>query len=68
MEVRKAIIPAAGLGTRLLPFTEKMPKELIPLGKKLVIDYALEEAVLSGVEEVCIVTSPQKRRPERRSS
>ena len=61
MEVRKAIIPAAGLGTRLLPFTEKMPKELFPLGRKLVIDYALEEAVLSGAEEVCIVTSPQKR-------
>jgi UTP--glucose-1-phosphate uridylyltransferase len=61
MEIRKAIIPAAGLGTRLRPFTEKVPKELFPLGRKLVIDYALEEAVQSGIEEACVVVSPQKR-------
>ena len=61
MEVRKGVIPAAGLGTRLRPLTDKVPKELFPLGRKLVIDYALEEAVWSGIEEVCVVISPQKR-------
>jgi len=61
MEVRKAIIPAAGLGTRLLPFTEKVPKEMFPLGRRLVIDYALQEAVWSGIEEICMVISPGKR-------
>jgi UTP--glucose-1-phosphate uridylyltransferase len=61
MQITKGIIPAAGLGTRLLPFTDQVPKELFPLGRKLVIDYALEEAVRSGIEEVCIVISAQKR-------
>jgi len=61
MQVTRAIIPAAGLGTRLRPFTKKVPKELFPLGRKLVIDYALEEAVRSGIEEVCVIISPRKR-------
>lgn len=66
MEIRRGIIPAAGLGTRLRPLTEKLPKELFPLGRKLVIDYALEEAVWSGIEEVCVVISPQKRQVRER--
>ncbi|MFC1683818.1 sugar phosphate nucleotidyltransferase [Candidatus Zixiibacteriota bacterium] len=60
MEVRKAIIPAAGLGARLLPLSEKAPKELFPLGRHRVMDYAIREAAWSGIEEVCIVVSPQK--------
>jgi UTP--glucose-1-phosphate uridylyltransferase len=60
MLVKKGVIPAAGLCTRLRPLTLKMPKELFPLGKKLVIDYAMQEAMQSGIEEVCIVTSPSK--------
>jgi UTP--glucose-1-phosphate uridylyltransferase len=60
MEVRKAIIPAAGRGTRMLPLSEKMPKELFPLGRHLVMDYAIREAAWSGIEELCIVVSPQK--------
>jgi UTP--glucose-1-phosphate uridylyltransferase len=60
MDVKKAIIPAAGLGARLKPLTDKIPKELFPLGKRLVMDYAIEEAVYSGIEEVCIVVRPGK--------
>jgi len=60
MVVKKGVIPAGGLGTRLRPLTLKMPKELFPLGKRLVIDYAVQEAMQSGIEEVCIVTSPSK--------
>jgi UTP--glucose-1-phosphate uridylyltransferase len=66
MQITKGIIPAAGLGTRLMPFTEQVPKELFPLGRKLVIDYALEEAVRSGIEEVCVVISPQKKQVRER--
>jgi UTP--glucose-1-phosphate uridylyltransferase len=68
MEVRKGIIPAAGLGIRLLPFTEKVPKEMFPLGRRLIIDYALQEAVWSGIEEVCIVVSPGKKQIKERYS
>ena len=51
MKVRKAIIPAAGLGTRLLPNTKSIPKEMLPLVDKPVLQYIVEEAVAAGVEE-----------------
>lgn len=55
MKVRKAIIPAAGLGTRFLPATKAVPKEMIPLLDKPAIQYIVEEAVASGIEEILIV-------------
>jgi UTP--glucose-1-phosphate uridylyltransferase len=61
MTVRKAIFPAAGLGTRFLPVTKAQPKEMLPLVDKPVIQYAVEEAVAAGIEQVIIVTSSQKR-------
>ncbi len=57
---RKAVIPAAGFGTRFLPFTKAVPKELIPLVDKPVIQYVVEEAVASGLEEVLVVLSTGK--------
>jgi UTP--glucose-1-phosphate uridylyltransferase len=59
--VTKAVIPAAGLGTRLGPLTTHIPKELLPVGEKPMIQYTLEMYVASGISEVCIITSPQKR-------
>lgn len=53
--VNKAVIPAAGLGTRMLPMTKSIPKELFPVGRKPMIQYAVEEAVASGIQEICIV-------------
>ena len=50
--VRKAVIPAAGFGTRFLPFTKSVPKELIPVVDKPVIQYVVEEAAAAGVERV----------------
>jgi UTP--glucose-1-phosphate uridylyltransferase len=61
MRVRKAVFPAAGWGTRFLPATKAQPKEMLPLVDKPVIQYAVEEAVLAGIEQVIIVTSSQKR-------
>ena len=61
MRVRKAVFPAAGWGTRFLPATKAQPKEMLPLVDKPVIQYAVEEAVASGIEQVIIVTSSQKR-------
>ena len=60
MRVRKAIIPAAGLGTRMLPATKTVPKEMLPLVDKPVIQYIIEEAVLSGIEDILIVTNRAK--------
>ena len=60
MKVRKAIIPAAGLGTRLLPNTKSIPKEMLPLVDKPVIQYIVEEAVSAGVEEILIITNRGK--------
>ena len=57
MEVRKAVIPAAGWGTRFLPVTRAYPKELLPLINKPLIQYAVEEAVNSGIKEIIIVTA-----------
>lgn len=60
MEVRKAIIPAAGLGTRFLPATKALPKEMLPIVDKPTLQYIIEEAVLSGIEEVLIITGRNK--------
>lgn len=59
--IRKAIIPAAGLGTRFLPATKAMPKEMLPIIDKPTIQYIVEEAVESGVEDIIIVTGKGKR-------
>lgn len=59
--VRKAIIPAAGLGTRFLPITKAMPKEMLPIVDKPTIQYIVEEAVASGIEDIIIVTGKGKR-------
>lgn len=60
-KVRKAIIPAAGLGTRFLPATKAMPKEMLPIVDKPTIQYIVEEAVNSGIEDIIIVTGKGKR-------
>ncbi|MEF3312874.1 UTP--glucose-1-phosphate uridylyltransferase GalU [Paenibacillus sp. GYB004] len=60
-KVRKAIIPAAGLGTRFLPATKAMPKEMLPVVDKPTIQYIVEEAVRSGIEDIMIVTGRSKR-------
>lgn len=60
MKIRKAIIPAAGLGTRVLPATKAMPKEMLPIVDKPAIQYNVEEAVKSGIEEICIILSRGK--------
>lgn len=59
--VRKAVIPAAGLGTRFLPVTKAQPKEMVPVVDKPAIQYVVEEAVAAGIDDVLIVTSPYKR-------
>lgn len=59
--VRKAIIPAAGLGTRFLPATKAMPKEMLPIVDKPTIQYIVEEAIESGIEDIIIVTGRSKR-------
>lgn len=60
-KVRKAIIPAAGLGTRFLPATKAMPKEMLPIVDKPTIQYIIEEAIESGIEDIIIVTGKGKR-------
>ncbi len=60
-KVKKAIIPAAGLGTRFLPATKAMPKEMLPIIDKPTIQYIVEEAVESGIEDIIIVTGKGKR-------
>jgi len=60
-KVRKAIIPAAGLGTRFLPATKAMPKEMLPIVDKPTIQYIVEEAVASGIGDIIIVTGKGKR-------
>jgi UTP--glucose-1-phosphate uridylyltransferase len=59
-KIRKAVIPAAGWGTRFLPSTKAVPKELLPLVDKPIIQHTVEEAVASGIEQIIIVTSPGK--------
>ena len=60
-KIRKAIIPAAGFGTRFLPATKAMPKEMLPIVDKPIIQYVVEEAVASGIEDIVIVTGWHKR-------
>ncbi len=61
MEVKKAIIPAAGLGTRFLPATKAQPKEMLPIVDKPTLQYIIEEAVASGIEEILIITGRNKK-------
>ena len=60
-KVKKAIIPAAGMGTRFLPATKAMPKEMLPIVDRPTIEYIVEEAILSGIEDIIIVTGKGKR-------
>ncbi len=60
-KIRKAVIPAAGYGTRFLPATKAMPKEMLPIVDKPIIQYVVEEAVASGIEEIIIITGWHKR-------
>src|SRR6202165_2012838 len=59
--VRKAVIPAAGLGTRFLPATKAQPKEMLPLVDKPAIQYVVEEAVRSGITDILVITGRGKR-------
>lgn len=60
MKVKKAVIPAAGLGTRVLPASKSMPKEMLPIVDKPAIQYIVEEVVKSGIEDILIITSRGK--------
>ncbi len=60
-KIKKAIFPVAGLGTRFLPATKAIPKEMLPIIDKPLIEYAVEEAVMAGVEEIIFITSHTKR-------
>lgn len=57
----KAVIPAAGLGTRLLPITKAQPKEMLPVFDKPAIQYVVEEAVAAGIDDILIITGKGKR-------
>ena len=59
--IKKAVIPAAGLGTRFLPITKNSPKEMLPLVDKPAIQYVVEEAVASGIDDILIITGRGKR-------
>lgn len=61
MNVKKAIIPAAGLGTRFLPATKAQPKEMLPIVDKPTIQYIIEEAIASGIEEILVITGRNKK-------
>ena len=63
MKVRKAVIPAAGLGTRVLPASKACPKEMLPIVDKPAIQYIVEEAVASGIEDILIITNRGRTRP-----
>src|ERR1700752_2897378 len=60
-KIRKAVIPAAGFGTRLLPQTKAMPKEMLPVVDKPIIQYVVEELIDAGIEDIVIVTGYHKR-------
>ena len=60
-KIRKAIIPAAGLGTRFLPATKAQPKEMLPIVDKPAIQFIIEEAIASGIEEILVITGRNKR-------
>src|SRR5476649_73994 len=59
--IRKAVIPAAGFGTRFLPATKAQPKEMLPIVDKPIIQYVVEDAVSAGIEDIIIVTGWSKR-------
>src|SRR6202051_2336775 len=61
MKIRKAVLPVAGLGTRVLPASKVIPKEMLPLVDKPTLQYIVESAVAAGIEEVIFVTSRSKR-------
>src|ERR1044071_9250419 len=61
MHIRKAVLPVAGLGTRVLPASKVVPKELLPLVDKPTLQYIVEEAVAAGIDEIIFVTSASKR-------
>ena len=61
MNVKKAVIPAAGLGTRFLPATKAQPKEMFPIVDKPTIQYIVEEGVLNGITKILIITGRNKR-------
>ncbi len=61
MKIKKAIIPAAGFGTRLLPATKSIPKEMIPIVDKPALQYVIQEAVEAGIEDILIITSRHKK-------
>ena len=61
MTVTKAVIPAAGLGTRFLPATKATPKEMLPVVDKPAIQYVVEEAVSAGLDDILLVTGRNKR-------
>ncbi|MFA6446439.1 MAG: sugar phosphate nucleotidyltransferase, partial [Candidatus Paceibacterota bacterium] len=60
-KITKAVIPAAGFGTRFLPMTKASPKEMLPIVDKPVIQFVVEEAVASGIKDIVIVTGSNKR-------
>ena len=60
-KIKKAVIPAAGLGTRFLPATKAQPKEMLPIVDKPAIQYVVEEAVAAGIEDILIITGRGKR-------
>lgn len=62
MQIKKAIIPAAGLGKRFMPVTEYVPKEMFPVGCKPNLQYLIEECKLSGITDIAIITSPGKKK------
>lgn len=62
--VKKAVIPAAGWGTRFLPATKALPKEMLPIVDTPTIQYIVEEAVSAGIEDICVITSPYKKAVE----
>lgn len=61
MLVKKAVIPAAGLGTRFLPATKAQPKEMLPIVDKPTLQYIIEEAIESGIEDILIITGRNKK-------
>src|ERR1051325_8897463 len=64
MQIRKAVIPAAGLGTRMLPAAKAVAKELLPIIDRPAIQYVVEEAASAGIEDLLLISSPDKRAVE----
>jgi UTP--glucose-1-phosphate uridylyltransferase len=60
MDINIAVVPVAGLGTRLLPATKSQPKEMLPVGRKPVVQYVVEELACVGVQRILFITGPGK--------